>query len=70
MSVQNSILGALLTENAILQGLDPLLTQKMCDENEASPQTESSDTYPSKILYTPPHCIFGPLNSHFSLTWF
>ena len=52
MAVQNSILGAVLTENAVFQDLDPLLRIKKCYERAKTLETESPITYPSKILQT------------------
>ena len=53
LAAQNSILGHFLIKISFFQHLDPLLRQKMCDESAETSKTESSDTYPSKMLYTP-----------------
>ena len=51
MAAQFLILGAFLTEKCCFQDLDPLLGIKKCDERAKPLKTESTNTYPSKILY-------------------
>ena len=54
LAARNSILGHFLIKKiSFSQHLDPLVRQKMCDENTETPKTESSDTNPSNMLYTP-----------------
>ena len=45
-------------KNVIFQHLDPLLRDKMRDGHENSTKTKSSDTYSSKMLYTPSALYF------------
>ena len=52
MAAQNLILGAFLTEKCRFTGFGPLLGIKRCDERAKPLQTESPNTYPSKILHT------------------
>ena len=70
LAAQNSILGHFLIKIIVFLAFGPPAEAKKCDESAETPKTESSDTYPSKLLYAPLYCSFWPQNSHFSLVWF